>query len=343
MKIACVTSMRSVGCTFVDWSLHFLSNQTVYYQADKLTTIPLSMNPVESINAHGHEKNNPAGLSKAKVHIERFQTQDKVDLCSMYVGPMHMDVAMQYLSLDHSCTTDSELWEKVIRYVANDYQSTIDHCSKQGIGTIYINPDPDLNLYFLNGRCLDKFMISNQKPKTLEDLKHEYQTIFYQTSIEEWQSQGLTNIWDIRERMALNARPFDRVEDRMQLTLSLPHLWINGSELWNHGIDTMKNIMSYLEIKVDSTRWKLWTPIYYQWQSIQQQHLKFAYQFNHIVDAIVNNYYYNVGNLSFDQEVVIQHALIYRHGLNLKTWNLTKFPSNTQDIHKLLEPNIHPI
>ena len=35
--------------------------------------------------------------------------------------------------------------------------------------------------------------------------------------------------------------------------------------------------------------------------------------------------------------------LIYKYGLNLKTWQLEKFPNNTKQLHELLEENIHPI
>ena len=48
-----------------------------------------------------------------------------------------------------------------------------------------------------------------------------------------------------------------------------------------------------------------------------------------VFDAIVHNWYYEIDNLTFEQEVIIQHCLIYQHGLNLKTRQLEKFPSNT--------------
>jgi hypothetical protein len=70
--------------------------------------------------------------------------------------------------------------------------------------------------------------------------------------------------------------------------------------------------------------------------------LQFEYNYKHIVESIVNNWSYPI-DLTFDQEIVIQHCLIYHYGLNLKTWQLEKFPNNTQDLHKLLEPNIHPL
>ena len=31
--------------------------------------------------------------------------------------------------------------------------------------------------------------------------------------------------------------------------------------------------------------------------------------------------------------------IIYKHNLGLKTWQLEKFPANTQDLHTLLESN----
>ena len=46
--------------------------------------------------------------------------------------------------------------------------------------------------------------------------------------------------------------------------------------------------------------------------------------------------------LDIIQEAFIQHELIYKHNLNLKTWQLEKF-TNTQQLHNLLETNTHPL
>ena len=45
--------------------------------------------------------------------------------------------------------------------------------------------------------------------------------------------------------------------------------------------------------------------------------------------------------MNFYKEVMIQQALIRRHSLNLKTWQLETFPANTQELYKLLEPSLH--
>ena len=47
-------------------------------------------------------------------------------------------------------------------------------------------------------------------------------------------------------------------------------------------------------------------------------------------------------DLDVIQEAFIQRELIYKHNLNLKTFQLEKF-INTQQLHNLLEPNIHPL
>jgi len=343
MKIACVTSARSLGGTFVDWSLHFLSNRSDYYTVAEQSLIPLVNTPLTSTNAHNHRKNHPSGSAKTTQYIQHFQNQHLVNFCSMYPIPMYVDVAMKHLNITQNQLADVAIWKKVSQYIADDYQKLLDRCCEEKISTIYIDPDPNLNLYFLSVRCLDRTMLSDRPAVDQSELIEEVQTTFFQPSIAQWQRLNLTNTWDVRERMALDTRPFDQFETRFQLNFSHPHLWINSAELWNHGTDTIKVIMEYLELPVHPDRWNQWLPIHAQWHTMQQQHLKFAYQFEHIIDAIVNDYYYKLEKLSFAQEVAIQHALIYRHNLNLKTWQLHQFPSNTKDLHKLLEPNCHVI
>jgi hypothetical protein len=55
--------------------------------------------------------------------------------------------------------------------------------------------------------------------------------------------------------------------------------------------------------------------------------------------------YYDISDYNFEfyQEAIIQHIMIYKYGMNFKLWQLEKFPDNTQDLHKLLEPNIHKV
>lgn len=343
MKIACVTSIKAVGCTFVDWSLHFLSNQSNSYNAEEKSVVPLTNMPLTSINAHGHRKNHPSGLLHTIQCIQSFRNQTQTDFCSMYPWPLEVPQAMEDLGIVANQLPDRTVWKEIEQYMANDYQALLNYCFTNEVNTVYIDPDPTLNLYFMAVRSLDRLLLTRSPARDESEVLDTFQTTFFHHSINHWSSQGLTNIWDVRERQALSMKPFDRPEDRFQLKLYHPHLWINSAELWNHGEDTIRRIMDYFDLPINQDRWNQWLPVHQQWHTKQQQNLKFAYQFNHIIDAIVNGYYYKLEKLSFLQEVVIQHALIYWHNLNLKTWQLTQFPSNTQDLHKLLEPNIHPI
>ena len=101
--------------------------------------------------------------------------------------------------------------------------------------------------------------------------------------------------------------------------------------------------MDFCELPIDQARLDSWLVVYREWQQLQLNILEFTFNYQHIVDAIVNNWYYKLDNLTFEQEIVIQHCLIYQHGLNLQTWQLEKFPDNTQQLHRLLEPNTHKI
>ena len=55
-KLICCTSNRSVGCTFLDWSIHFLSGQNKFFNVDQRAWIDLAKNPLDTLNAHGHKK-----------------------------------------------------------------------------------------------------------------------------------------------------------------------------------------------------------------------------------------------------------------------------------------------
>ena len=61
-----------------------------------------------------------------------------------------------------------------------------------------------------------------------------------------------------------------------------------------------------------------------------------------IVDDILYNRPRNLIDFDLDllQEAIIQQKLIKTYNLNLKNWQLECF-TNTQQLHSLLEPNIH--
>lgn len=338
-KKICITSIKSVGCTFVDWSVYFLSGQNNFYKVNTQSWEPLSTNPVTGINSHGHFKNHPSGLDIHTQYFNLFDTLPSDRFYTSYSMPMHVDTAAAMLNI--SINDVGKEYKKIKEYINNNYNKLLKSCNDQNIKLVFVSSDPRTPFYSINVRSLDRHMLKPKRASSVNEILEEAQNTFFKDSINTWNHLGLSNIWDIRERQALDMKIHTDNEEFID-ALSFPHLWINCLDLWTRGETVLKNIMEYLEIDVDQRRLDQWKPIYKHWQTILLNNLEFDYNCDHIIDAIVNNWYYKI-NLTFQQEVIVQHLLIYKHNLNIKTWQLEKFPSNTQDLHKLLEPNIHDL
>lgn len=333
MKI-CIFSNRSIGGTFLDWSVHFLTGQTQYFSSKQNQFIPLSQNPVNCIqhNAHGHLKNHPAGSDKTKQFLE---TCNSSGLYSLYACPIHNSTIVEKYKIDPV----KENLNEITQHRLADTAKLFSIMAEYGSATIHLAGESFVPLYFLNVRDSSTFIFKTGSPSSAVDQKNEFESIFFSDAVDQWESIGLTNSWDIRERNALNIRPLDPIHEHY---LTDPHLRIDCREFWHNGISVINKVMDYLKLNIIPDKFEQWKYVYYQWQKIHIKSMEFVYNYNHIVSAIVNNWDYAI-DLTFDQEVVIQHFLIYKHGLNLKTWQLEKFPNNTNQLHNLLEDNIHQI
>jgi hypothetical protein len=337
-NIVAITSVSSVGATFVDWSIYFLSGQKKFYNVQQQAWIDVTDNPLTTYNSHGHQKNYPSGLKRSMECVGIFK-KTAGDLFTLYPGPLHFD------EIDSDAKNLNKTdWQLLIDKRFNDYNQLFKYCNSESIKLIYLGLDPALALYDINTRSLDRMFFESRRATTVEERKLELDQVFFADSIQKWNDLNLTNRWDNRERLALCCRPFDTLnaETERNVDLCYPHLWIDSRLLWHNGKDTIYRIMDYVDLDIIKSKYDHWHSIYLLWQEKHTNALEFVYTYKHIVDSIVNNWFYDI-DLTFDQEVIIQHCLIYQHNLNLKTWKLEKFPSNTQDLHKLLEPNTHPI
>ena len=341
-KLVCCASPQSFGCTFVDWSIHFLSGQNKFYSTKLDQWIDLSMNPLQTINAHGHRKNHPNGFDETKKTISTLL--EKNGLVSYYPVPLRNPDVAKNLGIEMSSMTPDK-WQLMIDYRDNDYNQLLKYsesCQAKIIILSLSESETVLPIYFASTRQSEQFLFTenSKKPTTLQDMYDEKDSVFFKDSLETWRNLGLTNKWDIRERMALSwpieISPMDRID------YSVDHYWINAQSWWYDGKHEIKDIMAWLELDIDTDRFSQWIPVYEAWQQMQFKILKFIYNYRHITKCIVNNWSYPI-DLTFEQEVIIQRCLIYQYGLNLKTWKLEKFPNNTKDLHQLLEPNIHPL
>ena len=185
---------------------------------------------------------------------------------------------------------------------------------------------------------------------------HRLCLAYYKTSIDEfinhyftdakkaWGGENLLEIWHQREFLALNLRPYDSDNSVLSyIDPAKPHYRLEAFDLANNFNRTVNDIFNFLEIDIDMSRWDYWLKAYTQLQSRIYDRVLFAEYFECIIESIINNYYLDLTRFKLDiiREAVIQHELLYKHGLTIKGWGLEKFPSNTQELHKLLEKNTY--
>jgi hypothetical protein len=343
-KIVAFLTGANTGCTFLDWSVLYLSGQTEFYSFLDQDYIPLTSDPVTSANAHGHEKNHLCGTETNFREIEKFLSSHN-GLLTLYPWPLNFSAAAKHYDMDiKSLNLTEDVVAKFKEFTCQDFKKLWLYLHDKQSKIIYVENYPDLSLAHVDLRN-SKGGVKKSSLFTTEELDKEYQEVFYADSLKTWQDLGLNNIWDERERRALDFRQhLDFTQNQQSaIPFDLPHLRINTAELWTQGDWVIKQVMAFCELEMDHSRWDHWLSVYRHWQNIFQQKILFCYRLPTILKSIVNNWYYDIGDLTFMQEVVIQHLLIYQHNLNLKTWELVKFPQNAQDLHKLLEANIHPV
>lgn len=334
MKVS-IFSAQSVGGTFLDWSIHFLSGQTEYFHSKTNQFIPLVKNPINQsdlCNAHEHRKNHPGGAKKTKLYLN---TCNHKELYSLYA------TIIPYYDLieEFKINPTKENFNLLKHHQRVDTENLFLVFKEHSDATIHLAGESYIPLYFTKHRSLESYMLQATAPESVSQLEEEHNSFFFSDSTDCWNNLGLNEIWDIRERNALNIRPLD---NEPEFYLTIPHLRIDCREFWYHGEVVIKRVMDYLSLKINNDNLSTWKSIYYNWCLRHIKSMEFSYNCDHIVSAIINNWNYKI-DLTFNQEVIVQHFLIYRHGLNLKTWQLEKFPDNTQKLHQLLETNIHPI
>ena len=308
-----------IGGTFLTWSIHYLRGDVNYFLAEKSKEICLIDNPLTSKNAHNFIPNQPnsgvdRGLQKLYQMHDQLKTASNNSIIYLHEFDNKNDTitGVNFLSI-HT--------DKLILVTSKKYP--LYHCKYTRRNGSWI--------------CSNKFSTDN------DVIYKSFVTKFFLKSYEQFQDAGLTDVWDQREFIALNFDPYAiaSIEDFFDCTNS--HYVLDIAEFYN--FETHINyIFDYLNIEINSGRYSQWKKIYQQWQKIQQQSMLFVAYFDKIINYIIEGYELNLDKFNLDlvQEAAIQHELIYKHNLNLKTWQLTKF-TNTRQLHNLLEPNIHPL
>ena len=337
-RLICTTSLYSLGATFVDWTINFLSGKTEFFNVKENKWLPVSDNPLTAFNAHGHKRSVTCGNTNTIEIVKQLQNLDS-EFVSFYANPIRFDQIV------------AQVQDASVAYIKEqvnlDYAQMLQSCSDNNVPIIFIDIlDKDV-LYLQTDRSIDSnLLFSKQSPNTLADLKENFINNFCKDSFAGW---GTTvedaPIWVKREVVALNIRPYETSDVRSYITPTTNLLYIEATDLWFNFKEVVNIIFKYLELEIDQSRIVHWENVYEQWSKIHFKNLMLSKYLDYICDSIINNKNTDLSrfDLTFWDEAIIQHMLLFKYNKNINSINLKKFPSNTKHLHKLLTENSHTL
>ena len=343
-----------MGATFLDWSILWLSGATRHYwtkigqqQDGESGWRDLPSAPLTDVNSHGYFRNHPKGSAEVQECIDVLDSLNTDEIKSFFPIPIHAEKVLPKLNVNLPISEIKQNLDKyfdnIIEYQRQDYAGIWQLCQENQISIVYLPlTHPIMYKDFARANHRRRWLLPGEVSHNEFDF--DFIETFFSKSLNQW-LQGTTDFhrWDRREFLALNLRPWDDEPMEKQVDFTIPHLHIDAQELWYDGYNVLIKVLDYLELKLDSSRIDQWITVYRQWQEIQFTHLRFTWNFDYITECIIDGRSHDLSRykLSLVKEAMIQHALIYKHGLTLKGWELEKFPDNTQDLHQLLEPNVY--
>jgi hypothetical protein len=322
---------HNTGGHFIDWSLYFVTAQEHYISKNN-QVIPVIQTVNEKTNNwHQHQSIMIQGFANLKNMLSLFNDQH----VNFYVGMLPIETALETLFNTDIQSATVEQRSAAYTYILKDFEAMLRWTQNQKLmPVIFDYCESDLLSIFYN----DRFpMWNQQKVKDLFVKQELHDQAFFKQSIEKFDQE----IWDKRERLSLNMSKPNNCKIHQMINHSEGHLYYTTDDVWNNMPAIITEICTVLQLPLDSEKFKIWQKIYAQWRTVHDPY--FGRHFDRIINSIVNGHYMRLDrfNLNFFQEALIQNALITKHNVNLKTWLLEKFPNNTQELHKLLEPNIH--
>jgi hypothetical protein len=322
------------GAHFVLWSMYYLSGQLCHWNGQELCQVVSPTDLIQEKNAHHHRALRASGLNECIDLIKKSQDID-IPFANVYVTPLTSTRAMQDLYKNTSSSNFEEQLRVCNDTIIADTQKMIDFLQNNYRFSVVKYAEYDRLNVIYNDRC--PCDLDDQELQSIDAKLDLWQKQFYKDTDKQFESE----IWDRREMLSLIVKidplpSFDHMID-----YQLPNLIYTTDDIWNNLPDVMSELLEYYQMPLEHARWPSWKQAYYVWREKHDNH--FSRCFDQIINAIVNNHYMSLTrfNLNFYKEMLIQQALITRYNLNLKTWQLAKFPSNTQQLHQLLEPNTH--
>ena len=347
--IICTASINSLGNTFLDWTIQYLSGSVYHLHANRLLNVqrslltdnPLQFQSTKVGNAHIHCKTHPHGLSEIQQVIAKIKSTKKVDeLVTIYSCPLNfVETANKKFkkNIHSDFFKNKENLKMLLEYIATDFGKIFEYCNSESMPLIYVED------------TMWNFLYKPRYNVTFDSQGKLYQPDNFQEIVYNALDWGFPNakekfdnhIWDTREYIALHLRPSDNT--MFKFNFKLPHYFIEANSLWIDGEHTIEHVMDWLNLGIVKDRYTNWLPVYKKWQQMHLARLRLPQNIEFICKAIINGWDHSLKqyNLDLFDEAFIQHKLIYKYNLTLKNWGLETFPDNTNKLTGLLEESFY--
>lgn len=313
-KILIVHLTIGLGLHFFDWSLNFLSNGQVID------------NPLNNGQAHKHI----IKVVRTPDDLSKYHNSDANVLILQSVG---VDTLFDSKPSKDSHTHEGR--EKLKSKSFDTQIKIIQAALNQGFRVVVVDWAQHHWLIPSYQKRFNTIFFTNQQI-TREEQNTQWIKLFFPDAEENWKQKS---IWDQRELLAVCMRPKTLAKTfatDIKTYFNNSVDYITTDRLW-YNLDCV--VSEY--ISINTNKMQQWSKVYDQWKLVHD--VDFSQDYKLICSDIVTGQNRDLMSykIDFTKEALIQHAMIYAYDLNFKTWDLDKFPSNTLDLHRLLEPNIH--
>jgi hypothetical protein len=306
------TSYTQLGCTFLNWSVHYLSGDTRTWREKEKSWIDVPENPLTSINSHNFKKNHTLTITEWKKMIDILSSYDSNDNFSFYLQlstieertPEHLNEVI-LLSLDKKI--------KLI-YLGTDYST-----------------------YNLASRS----RFSHQMGRTIKNKMYIKSMKDYFKTVPNLESLTGTN-GKARDFLSLSIGNIKVPLDQEVIKDHLSHkdfLFVNCHELLTNEKECLKGIFNFLNLKIDSSRMDNWLEIHSKWKENLLPLLNFYRDLPTILSSIINGVSHPLEQYRLDifTEAIIQYELMKKHNDRLLISQLDQFPDDAKDLTPFLK------
>lgn len=309
--IVVFTSSAGLGCTFLNWSLHWLSGDKNHWRESVKKWVDLPDNPLTDISAHLFQKNHPYGLTNWQAMIDCFYSYDHLGKDYAFYG-----------------YTDP--------YDYNEHQSCISYTLNKKIKLILLGCD--YLTYQIYRRCDDPSLNHSVEARNfavLKNVKKLFSTV-----------QNLESLIDTpgkaRKFLSLSMKNLRHDSDlryKKNFSKNKKFFFINCKDLLENGKEQMTSMFKFLDRKIDNTRMEHWLKIYAEWRKFLLPTSNFYKNLPKILHSIVHGNFFPLNDYRLDifTEAIIQHELMLKYRTHLLVEHLDHFPDNTRELTQYLK------